>query len=105
MKTPRWPEKLISSPSGPCTIETPGVSVNKSSNLRPATGKLPTERSSIVVLISVLVVSMVGTAVIVTFSLTCDTFILRLRLTARPTVSVNGSCTSVAKPCFETVSV
>src|ERR1035441_741808 len=35
---PRWPFMLISSPSGPCTMLTPGVSVSRSSNLRPSTG-------------------------------------------------------------------
>ena len=41
LKTPRWPEKLISSPSGPWTIETPGVNDNRSSNFRPRIGVVP----------------------------------------------------------------
>ena len=38
LKTPRWPANVISSPSGPCTTLTPGVSVSRSSNLRPRIG-------------------------------------------------------------------
>ncbi len=38
LKTPRWPANVISSPSAPCTMLTPGVSVSRSSNLRPRIG-------------------------------------------------------------------
>ena len=38
---PDGPEKVISSPSGPCTTDTPGVSVSRSSNLRPRIGVVP----------------------------------------------------------------
>ena len=66
---------------------------------------MPTERSSMVVEDCVLAVSTVWTAETLTTSLTPETFIFRSRLAACPTVSSNSSCLSVAKPCFEAVSV
>ena len=54
---------------------TPGVSVNKSSNLRPRIGVLFTEVSLRVVLASVLTVSTVGVPVMVTRSSTPEIFI------------------------------
>src|ERR1044071_9266758 len=90
LKTPRCPAKLISSPSGPCTIETFGVSVSRSSNLRPRTGRLPTERSSMVVEVCALAVSTVWTAETVMVSETPETFILRSRLRARGVHGLDG---------------
>src|SRR4030067_994567 len=42
LKSPRCPAKVISSPSGPCTVLTPGVRVSRSSNLRPRIGVVST---------------------------------------------------------------
>ena len=100
LKTPRWPANVISSPSGPWTTLTPGVSVSRSSNLRPRIGVV-----SIVALVqrarrrAVRVVSTTGVPVVtVTVSATPDTFIAAGRVTDWPTVSSTFSCTSVAKP-------
>src|SRR5262249_2053769 len=41
---PFWPLIEISSPSGPCTIETPGVSGTRLRKLRPLFGRSSTER-------------------------------------------------------------
>ena len=73
LNTPRCPEKVISSPSGPCTTLTPGVSVSRSSNLRPRIGVVSIVVSSSVLADAVRVVSTVGgSAVTVTVSATPD---------------------------------
>ena len=83
---------------------TPGVSVNRSSNLRPKIGVVLTAVSLSVVLDSVFIVSTVGVAVIVTRSATPETFMATGRLRAWPTVRSKLSATAVAKPCLETVT-
>src|SRR5713226_191138 len=105
LKMPRWPLKLISSPSGPCTILTPGVSVSRSSNLRPRTGVWLTVSWFSVELDSVFVISTVGVAVTTIRSATAEIFMLTGREMAWPTVRFTFSCTIVAKPCFEIVTV
>jgi len=71
---PRCPLKLISSPSGPWVIDTPGVSVRRSSNLRPSTGVELTVSSFSVDDDSVLVTSMIGTSVTTICCATAETF-------------------------------
>ena len=77
--------------------------MSRSSNFLPSTGRLLTDSSLSVALDSVLTVSIVGAAVIVIFSSSRETFMLRLRLIVCPTVSSRFSWMTVAKPCFETV--
>src|SRR5206468_806099 len=64
LNTPRCPEKVISSPSGPCTMLTPGVSVRRSSNLRPRIGVDSIVVSSSVLADAVRVVSTAGDTVV-----------------------------------------
>ncbi len=79
---------MISSPSGPCTTLTPGVSVSRSSNLRPRIGI-----DSIVAWFRVVAaaerdVSTTRVPVVtVTVSETPDTFIAAGRVTVWPTFS------------------
>ena len=93
LNTPRWPANVISSPSAPWTTLTPGVSVSRSSNLRPSMGV-----DSIVVWFSVSataerVVSTTGAAAsTLTVSASADTFIVAVRVTACPTVTPMFSC-------------
>ena len=75
LKTPRWPANVISSPSGPCTIDTPGVSVSRSSNLRPRFGMFSTVLVPSVVAADVRVDSTTGLPETVTISCTPPTFI------------------------------
>jgi hypothetical protein len=105
LKTPRCPANVISSPSGPCTTLTPGVRVSRSSNLRPRTGVVEIVVSLIVLLTSVRDTSTVGVPVTVTVSWPPVTFIVGVRFTAWPTVSVIPSWTSWPKPCFAKVAV
>ncbi len=81
LKTPRWPEKVISSPSGPWTMLTPGVRVSRSSNLRPRMGVVAIVVSLSVVETSVRDVSTVGVPVTVTVSVAVETFNVALRFT------------------------
>src|SRR6266446_5685800 len=67
--------------------------------------ELLTAVSLIVVLDSVLIVSTVGVAVIVTVSCTEEIFIESGRFIAWPTVKSAFSTTRVANPCFVTVTV
>ncbi len=102
---PFWPLTVISSPSGPWTTETLGVSLAKSRKLRPLLGRLSTAFSSIWVEPSVRVVSMTGlAAVTLTSWVTAETFIVRVRLTDWPTARVNPSRTNLAKPGSATVT-
>ncbi len=99
LKTPRWPANEISSPSGPWTTLTPGVSVSRSSNLRPRIGIDSIVAWLIVVAAAVREVSMTGVPVVtVTVSATPDTFIATGRLIDWPTVRSTFSCTIVANP-------
>ena len=82
LKTPRWPEKVISSPSGPCTMLTPGVRESRSSNLRPRMGVVEIVVSFKVLLTSVFEVSTVGVPETVTVSSPPETFMARVRTTA-----------------------
>ena len=99
LNTPRCPEKVISSPSGPCTMLTPGVSVSRSSNLRPRIGVEAMVRWSSVVDAAVRVVSIAGVWVVtVTVVATPETFIVGARWTASPTEARTSCITSVANP-------
>jgi len=86
LKIPRCPLKLISSPSGPWVIETPGVSVSRSSNLRPSTGVELTVSSLIVEEDSVLVTSTIGTSVTTICCATEETFMVTGKVIVCPMV-------------------
>src|SRR6266567_682697 len=105
LKMPRCPLILISSPSGPCVMLTPGVSVSKSSNFRPSTGVVATEISSSVEEDSVLVTSTMGTSETTICCATAETFIVTGSVMVRPTVRFTFSCTMVAKPDLLMVKV
>jgi hypothetical protein len=105
LKTPRWPAKVISSPSGPCTMLTPGVSVSRSSNLRPRIGVVSIVVAFSVVAIAARVVSTTGVPVTVTLSATLPTASRGVRLIAWPTVSATLSWTTVPKPESRKVTV
>jgi hypothetical protein len=91
---PFCPLMLISSPSGPCTIVTPGVSCMKLRKFRPLLGRPLRDALSMSVESSALVVSMIGDgAVTSTSCCTADTFRVTGRLTVWPTASVRPSCT------------
>ena len=76
LKMPRWPANVISSPSGPCTMLTPGVSVSRSSNLRPRIGVVSTVSSfSVVADAGARRFDDAGRVVTVTVSATPDGFI------------------------------
>src|SRR5229473_515643 len=96
---PRCPLKLISSPSGPWVIDTPGVSVRRSSNLRPSTGVELTVSSFSVDDDSVLVTSMIGTSVTTICCATAETFIVTGSVMVCPTVRFTFSCTVPAVIC------
>src|SRR5689334_14601598 len=98
LKIPRCPLKLISSPSGPCVMLTPGVSVSKSSNLRPSTGVELTVSSSRVEADSVFVTSTTGTSVTTICCATEETFMVTGILRVCPTVRFTFCCNTVAKP-------
>ena len=97
LKTPRWPANVISSPSGPCTMLTPGVSVSRSSNLRPRIGVVSIVVSLSVVATAARVVSTTGVPLTVTVSVTLPTARRGVRLTAWPTVRSMFSCTNGAE--------
>ena len=65
---PFWPLTLISSPSGPCTIATPGVSCMKLRKFRPLFGRLSIDALSISVDFSDLVVSTIGESAVTSTS-------------------------------------
>ena len=99
LNTPRWPAKVISSPSGPWTMLTPGVSVSRSSNLRPRFGVCSTVIAFRVVAAAVRVDSTtLGDERTVTVSEIFDTGIAPGSVTVCPTFTWMFSCTSVAKP-------
>ena len=105
LNTPRWPEKVISSPSGPWTMLTPGVSVRRSSNLRPRIGVVSIVFSSSVLAGAVRVVSIVGDCVVtVTVSATPDTF-MPASAARLADLTSTSSWTSVAKPASLNVTV
>src|SRR5258708_6794772 len=105
LKMPRCPLMLISSPSGPCVMLKPGVSVSKSSNFRPSTGVVATEISSSVEEDSVLVTSTMGTSETTICCATAETFIVTGSVMVWPTVRFTFSCTMVAKPDLLMVKV
>ena len=74
MYMPRCPLNVISSPSGPWTMLTPGVSVSRSSNLRPRIGVVLIVVSLRVLLTSVRVMSMNDDPLTVTVSAVPETF-------------------------------
>ena len=80
LNTPRWPANVISSPSGPCTMLTPGVSVSRSSNLRPRIGVVAMVVSLSVVATAARVVSTTGVPLTVTVSVTFPTARLRRQI-------------------------
>ena len=85
---------------------TPGVSVSRSSNLRPRIGVVAMVVESSVVEAAVRVRSIVGACVVtVTVSETLDTFIVGVRRTPSPTVVRTSSMTSVANPASLNVTV
>ena len=85
---------------------TPGVSVSRSSNLRPRIGVVSIVRSFSVLAAVVRVVSTAGDVVVtVTVSATPDTFIAGVSRTASPTLARTFSCTRVAKPASLSVTV
>ncbi len=99
LNTPRCPEKLISSPSGPCTIETPGVNDNRSSNFRPRIGVVPIVVSSSVLAAALRPVStVVACAVTLTVSAIFDGRIVGDSRSDWPMLTATPSCTRVAKP-------
>ena len=106
LKTPRCPENVISSPSGPCTTETPGVSVSRSSNLRPRIGVVPMVVASSVLVAAVRDVSTVAACTVtLTVSATPDGFICGDSRSDWPTLTSTFSWTSVAKPDSLNVTV
>ena len=99
LKMPRWPANVISSPSGPCTTLTPGVSVSRSSNFLPRIGVVSTVSWFSVFADAVRVDSTtLGDVVTVTVSATPDGFRTTGSVTDWPTVSCTFSCTTEAKP-------
>ena len=102
LKIPRWPANVISSPSGPWTMLTPGVRVRRSSNLRPRMGRFSTVSSFSVVAAAVRVDSMTrGVPETVTVSDRPETFMAIGKVIVCPTVSSTLSCTCVANPVRE----
>ncbi len=83
---------------------TPGVSVSRSSNLRPRIGVVLTAVSLIVVLASVFTVSTVGVVVTVTFSATSEIFSENGIVCVCPTVRAVLGSSVVAKPGLATVT-
>ena len=65
---PFWPLMVSSSPSGPCTMVTPGVSMVKSRKLRPLLGRPFMAASSMRSAPSVRVVSITGASPVTTIS-------------------------------------
>ena len=85
---------------------TPGVSVSRSSNLRPRIGVDAIVASFSVVAAAVRVVSTASEAAeTVTVSATAETFIVGVSRTASPTLARTFSCTRVANPCSFSVTV
>src|SRR5512136_1951369 len=102
---PFWPLIVISSPSGPWTIDTLGVSFAKSRKLRPLLGRLATSFSLIWVEPSARVVSITGLAAVTSTSwLTAATCRANLRLIDCPTARLSPSRTSLVKPERVTVT-
>ena len=73
LKMPFWPANVISSPSAPCTTLTPGVSVSRSSNLRPRIGVFSMVSWFSVLACAARVVSTTGVPLTVTISVRFDT--------------------------------
>ena len=84
---------------------TPGVSVSKSSNLRPSTGVVATESSSSVEADSVFVTSTIGTSDTTICCATAETFRVTGMLIVCPTVKFTFCCRTVANPCLVIVRV
>ena len=90
---PFWPLTLISSPSGPCTIVTPGVSCMKLRKLRPLFGKPRSACWLISVDASERVVSTTGESLVtVIFSATPPTCNTTGMFAVWPTTSSMPSC-------------
>ncbi len=103
---PFCPLTLSSSPSGPCTMLTPGVSFVKSRKLRPLLGRPWIEAELMRVDDSARVVSITGESACTTISSwTLETLSDSARFADWPTVSTMPSRTSVAKPVSETVTL
>src|SRR5258708_34947742 len=99
LDTPRWPENVVSAPSGPWTTLTAGVSVSRSSNLRPRIGVVAIVLSLSVLAGAVRLAATVDACVVtVTVSATPDSFIEGVSRADSPTLTATFSCTSVAKP-------
>ena len=102
---PFWPLMVSSSPSGPCTMLTPGVSLVKSRKLRPLLGSPRMAASSMRFAPSARDVSTSGAAAVTTTcSWTADTLSVSGRLIVCPTARSIPSRTSVAKPVMVTVT-
>ena len=95
---PFWPLIEISSPSGPCTMETPGVSGTRLRKLRPLLGRSCTDRWSRYVELSTRPVSRIGaSAVTETTCSTCEMLSVRVSEIVWPTARSSPSRTSVPK--------
>ena len=91
---PFCPFTLISSPSGPCTIVTPGVSCMKLRKFRPLFGRPRSDALSMSVDSSALVVCTIGESAVTTTSCcTVDTFNVTGTFAVWPTASVMPSWT------------
>ena len=102
---PFWPLIESSSPSGPWTIETPGVSFVKSMKFRPLFGSDRTASVSIRVVPSGRVVSTTGfSAVTRTSSALAASLIVTATFTDWPTETFSPSRTTFAKPGRVTVT-
>ena len=102
---PFWPLMVSSSPSGPWTMLTPGVSFVKSRKFRPLLGRPLMAAWLMRSAPSARVVSITGESAETTISSwTLETLRVSARLADWPTVSSMPSRTRVAKPCMLTVT-
>ncbi len=95
---PFWPLIDSSSPSGPCTVVTPGVSLVKSRKLRPLLGRLSTDLSSMRTAPSARVVSMTGASPVTVISPAAATWSGIFRLIVCPTPRSIPSRITLANP-------